>query len=275
MFRFFFYIILIISLVLPLTKEQLDAIKDKTEDINLPPSFTLNSIRPNDFPQIKEVLIEISSANELYKKKNNLYSSNIILLINSGLIDISEVILLEWDFILAADNIESKAISKDNQITLIYNLKEDSFSFMVSDESALLVEKEISLENLRGQVVLINFWATWCGPCRMEIPDLNELYKKYKDLGLEILGVSTSDSKTQLKQFINAYNMFYPVLYGKPNIMNKIQMEYGVRSIPMSILLNKRGEVVRVYQSAILKQYDPRMYADLIIQIENALKDEY
>ena len=56
--------------------------------------------------------------------------------------------------------------------------------------------------------------------------------------------------------------------------MNKIQMEYGVRSIPMSILLNKKGEVIRVYQSAILKQYDPRMYTDLIIQIENALNDE-
>ena len=274
MVKFYFHIILFISFIFPLTDNQLEAIREKTEDINLPPSFTLNSIKPNDFPEIKEVLISISNANESYKNKNNLYSSNIILLINNGLLDISEIILNNWDFILTANNWESKAISKDNKITIVYNLKEESFSFRVSNESSLLIEDEISLEDLRGQVVLINFWATWCGPCRMEIPDLNELYKQYNDLGLEILGISTSDSKIQLKQFINAYNMFYPVLYGNQNLMNKIQMEYGVRSIPMSILLNKKGEVIRVYQSAILKEYDPRMYTDLIIQIENALDEE-
>ena len=76
-----------------------------------------------------------------------------------------------------------------------------------------LNDSSYTLSELEGKVVLINFWATWCGPCRMEIPDLNELYKTYKDLDLEILAISTSDSKKRLKEFINAYNIFYPVLY--------------------------------------------------------------
>ena len=63
------------------------------------------------------------------------------------------------------------------------------------------------LSELRGKVVLINFWATWCGPCRQEIPDFNELYEKYHSLGFEILGISLSDSKVQLINFSKVYKV--------------------------------------------------------------------
>ena len=72
------------------------------------------------------------------------------------------------------------------------------------------------------QPVLVDFWAEWCGPCRMEIPDFNELYKKYSDKGLEILGVSISDTKDQLVNFLKAYAIDYPVLYGNQIDMQKI-----------------------------------------------------
>ena len=68
------------------------------------------------------------------------------------------------------------------------------------------INKIITLEDLRGKVVLINFWATWCGPCRMEIPDFNELYKKYNDKGLEILSISISDSYEQLIKFKRGFS---------------------------------------------------------------------
>ena len=128
------------------------------------------------------------------------------------------------------------------------------------------------LSELRGKVVLINFWATWCGPCRLEIPDFNELYNQYNEYGLEILAISISDSREPLLKFKNAYNIFYPILYGNQYEMSKIQMEYGgVYSIPMSFLIDKYGEVIRVYPGAILKQFDPSMYTDLVMNIENAL----
>ena len=134
------------------------------------------------------------------------------------------------------------------------------------------INKTVTLNDLRGSVVLINFWATWCGPCRMEIPDFNELYKQYNDKGLEILSISISDSYPQLMKFKNAYNMFYPILYGNQKDMMRIQRDYGgVHSIPMSFLINKKGEIIRIYPGAIIKQFDPNIYTDLILHIEDAL----
>ena len=106
----------------------------------------------------------------------------------------------------------------------------------------------------------------------MEIPDFNELYTMYNDKGLEILSISISDSREQLMKFKNAYNMFYPILYGEQKIMMKIQREYGgIYSIPMSFLINKKGEIIRIYPGAIIKQFDPNIYTDLILHIEDAL----
>ena len=162
-----------------------------------------------------------------------------------------------WIFELKSNDVNIVATNKDDNIKISYDTKEDIFSFVISDEDLMSVDKTITLENLRGKVVLINFWATWCGPCRMEIPDFNELYKKYNDKGLEILSISISDSYEQLIKFKNAYNMFYPILYGDQKVMMKIQREYGgIYSIPMSFLVNKKGEIIRVYPGAIIKQFE-------------------
>ena len=271
MIRFCIYIIILISFIFSLSDAQLEEIRLKTENINLAPPFNLRSIKSNDFPEIKSLIISIANANRVYKENNNNFSIEIELLINEGLVNIKKQILDSWTFELGQDNIETKAISKNNQLSIIYNFIEDSFSFIVSDENLLLKDGNISLESLRGKVVLINFWATWCGPCRLEIPDLNALYQTYNEKGFEILGISTDDSKAQLIKFINAYNIFYPILYEDRITMSKLQMEYGVFSIPLSILINKKGEIIRIYQGAILKQFDPRKYTDLVIQIENAL----
>jgi len=128
------------------------------------------------------------------------------------------------------------------------------------------------LEEMKGQVVLLNFWATWCGPCRLEIPDFNDLYEYYHEKGLEILGISISDSKEQLLQFLQSYNVKYPLLYGNSIEMEKVITDYGAGySVPVSFLVNTKGELIRGYPGAILRQYNPGMYADLIYNIESSL----
>ena len=73
-------------------------------------------------------------------------------------------------------------------------------------------------------------------------------------------------------KFKNAYNIFYPILYGDQRTMMKIQRDYGgIHSIPMSFLIDKKGEIIRVYPGAIIKQFDPNIYTDLILHIEDAL----
>ena len=132
-----------------------------------------------------------------------------------------------------------------------------------------------TLSKLKGNVVLINFWATWCGPCRMEIPEFNELYEKYHDEGFELLGISISDTKKQLKNYTNSYKVKYPLLYGSANDLNKITTDFGgVYAVPSSFLVNKNGEIVWSYPGAILKNYDPQTFADLIYKIEKELKAE-
>tara|TARA_Y100000590_G_C15618168_1_gene976556 strand:+ start:153 stop:734 length:582 start_codon:yes stop_codon:yes gene_type:complete len=130
-----------------------------------------------------------------------------------------------------------------------------------------------TLSNLNDKVVLINFWATWCGPCRMEIPEFNEMYENYHSKGFEILGISVSDSKKQLQNFAKSFIVKYPLLYGKTKQMNKIMREYGgVYAVPSSFLIGKEGSIIWSYPGAILKEYDPETYSKLIYNIEKELK---
>ena len=179
------------------------------------------------------------------------------------------VILLSLSIIYSSD-ITNEQLDKIKEVTNDINIaKNFSLKSVVKDSS-------YTLSNMKDKVILINFWATWCGPCRMEIPDFNELYKKYSDKGLEILGISISDTKEQLVNFLKAYTINYPVLYGSQGDMQKVIIDYGgVYSIPMSFLIGKNNEIKRIYHGAILKQYDPNMYSDLIYTIETSLAEEY
>ena len=132
-----------------------------------------------------------------------------------------------------------------------------------------------TLSELNGNVVLINFWATWCGPCRMEIPEFNELYDTYHKKGFELLGISISDSKKQLKNYTNSYKVKYPLLYGSTKQLSKITRDYGgVYAVPSSFLVGKNGNIIWSFPGAILKNYDPQTFADLIYKIEKELKVE-
>jgi len=71
--------------------------------------------------------------------------------------------------------------------------------------------KSISLSDLKGKVIFVNFWATWCGPCRHEIPDFIEFYKKNKDKGAVILGVSVDKSANKVRDFVDEYEINYPI----------------------------------------------------------------
>lgn len=102
--------------------------------------------------------------------------------------------------------------------------------------------KTIKLSDFRGKVVILDFWATWCGPCRMEIPGYVKLYDKYKDQGLQIIGVSLDqDGWTPVRPFMQQYNIDYPIVLGN----NQIVAAYGgINAIPTTFLINKEGQVV-------------------------------
>ena len=107
----------------------------------------------------------------------------------------------------------------------------------------------------------------------MEIPEFNELYKNYHEKGFEILGISVSDSKKQLKNFTKSFAVDYPLLYGNTNDMNNIMKDYGgVYAVPSSFLIGKEGSIIWSYPGAILKLYDPQTFSALVYKIEKELK---
>lgn len=126
-----------------------------------------------------------------------------------------------------------------------------------------------TLSQLKGKVVVLNFWATWCYPCRLEIPDFNELHKKHGD-DLVILGVSISDTQKTLQNFMKSFAIDYPVLYGSSNEITRVSMEYGgINAVPTSFIIGKNGELVKSYPGAILKGQP--MYFNFIQVLESEL----
>jgi len=104
--------------------------------------------------------------------------------------------------------------------------------------------KEISLDNYKGKVVLIDFWATWCGPCVHEIPNVKAAYEKYKDKGFEIIGISLDQDKAKLEAFIKEKNITWPQYFDGQGWKNKVSTAYGVKAIPATYLIGKDGKIV-------------------------------
>ncbi|MBA7706017.1 Thiol-disulfide oxidoreductase ResA [subsurface metagenome] len=101
--------------------------------------------------------------------------------------------------------------------------------------------REISLSNYSGKVVFLNFWATWCGPCKAEIPDLIQAYKQYKDKGMEIIGISVDRiSPKSVLKFAEKYKINYPVVMST----DKIQKDYDPGPyIPTTIIIDQEGKI--------------------------------
>ena len=108
-----------------------------------------------------------------------------------------------------------------------------------------LVGEEVTSAQFQGKVMLLNFWATWCGPCRSEIPDFIKIYKKYQKDGLEIVGIAVSSGSTvQIQKFVDKWGINYPVLTGDEKYLQDLTNKYGgIFGIPTTFLIDRKGVI--------------------------------
>jgi thiol-disulfide isomerase/thioredoxin len=99
----------------------------------------------------------------------------------------------------------------------------------------------IDLKDLAGKVVLIDFWATWCGPCVAEVPNLKKVYETYHPKGFEILGISLDDKKGHLLAFTKKHEMPWPQYFDGKHWNNEISFRFGISSVPTTWLVDKKG----------------------------------
>jgi peroxiredoxin len=100
--------------------------------------------------------------------------------------------------------------------------------------------QDVTLSQLRGKVVLINFWATWCGPCRLEMPDLNDFYSRFKAQGLVVLSI-TNEESSKVSSFVSEAGYRAPVLFDSES---QAAQRFHVENLPRSFVFNRKGKLV-------------------------------
>jgi peroxiredoxin len=109
---------------------------------------------------------------------------------------------------------------------------------------------DVSLSDYEGQVVLLNFWATWCGPCKIEMPWFVEFQRKYKDQGFTVLAVSLDEDIDPVGPFVEEYELNFPVVWGNEETAQKFG---GVAALPTTLVIDREGMVVDSHTGLISK----------------------
>ncbi len=137
--------------------------------------------------------------------------------------------------------------------------REEAIDFTLIDLDGI----ERTLSEQKGNVVLVDFWATWCPPCRDEIPHLKELHASYKDKGLIVWGIGL-DNEEKLREFVSENDIEYPILVGDESVGQK----YDVQGIPTTILCDKNNRIAFRHVG-----FAPGMEKDLEKEITQLLKE--
>lgn len=109
----------------------------------------------------------------------------------------------------------------------------------------------IDSSKLRGSVVVVNFWASWCGPCKLEAKGLEEVYKKYKDKGVSFVGIAVDDTETNARAFISQFNVTYPNAIDSDNALAS---RYLIFAIPTTYIVDKASLIRFTHKGAITRR---------------------
>ena len=121
---------------------------------------------------------------------------------------------------------------------------------------------QTALSQYKGQVVLVNFWATWCGPCQQEMPLLDQMYRKYKPAGFTLIGVNVDKEEPAVKELLARKPVSFPVLLDPANQVSKA---YHVDEMPSSVIIDRKGDIRYIHRG--YRPGDENEYQDRIRQL--------
>jgi len=123
----------------------------------------------------------------------------------------------------------------------------------------------IELADLKGDVVMVNFWATWCGPCREEMPHLEALYQRYRDLGFTLLGVNVEEDSSGADEFLAETPVSFPILFDPQSRVSEL---YDVVAMPSTVMIDREGGMRFIHHG-----YKPGYENDYQSQIRALLRE--
>lgn len=141
------------------------------------------------------------------------------------------------------------------------SLNEPAPDFTLKSKSG----ENLRLEDLRGQVVMLNFWASWCGPCRQEMPLMDDIYQQYKDLGFTVLAVSVDEDTADADAFLDKVPVSFPILY---DTESRVSEMYGVDAMPTTVMIDRDGN-----QRFRHRGYQPGYEDDYEAQVKKLIRE--
>lgn len=127
--------------------------------------------------------------------------------------------------------------------------------------------KNVRLSELRGEVVLLNFWATWCGPCRQEMPELDALHQRYKDMGFTVLGINVNENSSDADEMLSENPVSFPVLYDASSQVSEL---LDVDAMPTTILVDRDGTMRHLH-----KGFQPGYVDRYALEVKDLFRQQY
>ena len=132
---------------------------------------------------------------------------------------------------------------EDIQTKEIFNAKKSSVGYFAPSFKLRNIKGNYeSLESYRGEVVVLNFWATWCAPCRIEMPSFEKLYRRYRSEGVTVLAITLDkNSENKIKSFVDEYGLSFPILLDEKGEVERL---YPSMTIPFTYIIDRQGRIV-------------------------------